>query len=113
MRVAVSGARVSAAVAECIKLLDITQRGAGLLGDPGPQANFERTVTHRIEGTGRQGGLAAFFVPADGEDQGLVAAHRDNRRRQTDGDRRRAGRLRGRLSRSCAQASSSAKGAPS
>ena len=56
MRIAVAGARMAAAIAERIELLDIAERHAGLLGDPGAQADLEGAMPHRIEWAGGQRG---------------------------------------------------------
>ncbi len=45
-----AGAAMAAAIAESIKLFDIADRNAGLLRDPGAQADLERAVIGRIEG---------------------------------------------------------------
>ena len=83
---------MAAAVAERIELLDIADAQAGLLLDPGAQADLEGAVRQRIERAERQAGarLAALAV-ARHQDRGLPILHGDDRGGEANFDRRQDG----------------------
>ena len=90
---------MAAAIAECIKLLDVPNAQAGLLLDPRAQADLEGPMRQRIERTeGQSRAWLCFVVPCN-QDRGLAAFDADDRGGQPDLDRRE-GSLRHRYSRS-------------
>ena len=64
MRAGVAGARMAAAVAEGVELLDIADGEPGLRLDPGAQADLEGAVRQRIERTERQAGAGVALAPS-------------------------------------------------
>ena len=112
MRIAVAQPRLTAPIAKCIKLLDITQWRASLLRNPFAQAAIKGSVANWIKGARGESGKGAVAARMYCQNQRLIAAHRNNCRRQTNLNGWR-GAAYGAWVRSIAQARSSAKGAPS
>ena len=86
MRFAVARLGDAAAIAECVKLFDITNRRAGLLDDPFAQADFESAMANGIEGARRQSRFTAAIRRMGGEDQRPLARHGHDGRGETDFD---------------------------
>ena len=88
MRTGVAGLGVASAVAERIKLLDIAQFQARLLGHPGAQANVERAVLQWRERAERQaiGRALCIRVLAYHQHDGFVVGHGDDCRSEADLD---------------------------
>ena len=72
MGIAIADARVAAAIAKCIELLDIAKRGAGLLRHPVAKSDLECPMAHRIERPRRQCRDCARIVRAGRQNQRLV-----------------------------------------
>ena len=95
----IGGPGMAAAVAERVKLLDVADPQAGLLLDPGAQADLEGAVRQRVERTEGKSRAQIRFVVARNEDCGLTGLNADDRGGQPDFDRRE-GSFRHRYSRS-------------
>src|SRR5262249_9679640 len=83
---------VAAAVAECVKLLDIADRQASLRLHPRAQADFECAVSGRIEWSGWQSGTGfGGYAVTRHQNRGPVALERHDCGRESDLNRREAG----------------------
>ena len=75
--------RMPAPVAKGVKLLHIAKRRAGLLRDPGAQADFEGAMGQRIEGAGGERRLRACGARRH-QDHGRVIGRRHDGGGQAD-----------------------------
>ena len=88
VRAGVVRPRMAAAVAERVELLDIADGERGLRRHPGAQADLEGAVRQRIERAERQAGAGAALRIGGDQDARLLRLDRDDRRGQSDLDRR-------------------------
>jgi len=86
MRAGIAVTRVAAAITKGIKLFDIAELQAGLLGNPGAQADFQRAVGQRVEGTGGQGVPRIILIVADNKDMRRAFVNTDDRGAKADLD---------------------------
>ena len=73
-------------VAERVQLFDVRELHAGLLADPGAQAELEGAVAVGVEGTEGQGGRAAVAAVRHRQHAGLGAGDGDDGGVQPDRD---------------------------